>query len=311
MLPMHAPAQIKQAAYDLGFDLVGVCWPDAPASFTFFENWLAAGFAGSMAYLERHRQLRADPATLLSGVRSVIAVGLNYHQEPATRAGYPKVARYALGRDYHRVIRSRLKRLASSLPGGKHRICVDSAPILEREYAHRAGLGWFGKNTMLIDSRSGSWFVIGLLLTTLEIEPDEPASGGCGTCRACIDACPTGAIVWLGERWAVDARQCISYLTIEQPDEADARVGDWTFGCDVCQEVCPFNARRDSQPLRARQTSEPDFLRHSPIPGMTLEEIERLTPEEWDEATQGSPIRRSGYEGLIRIAGINRENSKP
>jgi epoxyqueuosine reductase len=182
---------------------------------------------------------------------------------------------------------------------------------LEREYAHRAGLGWFGKNTMLIDSRSGSWFVIGLLLTTLDIEPDLPAQGGCGTCRACIDACPTGAIVWLeqGGRWAVDARRCISYLTIEAPAEADARIGDWTFGCDVCQEVCPFNARRGSQPLRARPTSEPDFLRHSPVPGMPLEQIERLTPEEWDAATQGSPIRRAGYDGLRRVARINRGNS--
>ncbi len=308
MVKMHASMPIKQTARDLGFGMVGVCDAAAPQSISFFEKWLEAGFQGSMAYLQRHLQLRKDPTALLPGVRSVIAVGLNYNQEAAARSRYPKVARYALGRDYHRVIRSKLRRLASALPSGSHRICVDSAPILEREYAQRAGLGWFGKNTMLIDSRSGSWFVIGLLLTTLEIEPDLPAQGGCGTCRACIDACPTGAIVWLdrGDRWAVDARRCISYLTIEQPEEADERVGDWTFGCDVCQEVCPFNAPRESQPKRAAPTTEADFLTHSSIAGMSLEQIERMTRLEWDAATQGSPIRRAGYDGLRRVARINR-----
>lgn len=303
-------------ARELGFELAGVCDASLPRSIDAYRDWLGRGMAGEMNYLVRHADLRADPASLLVGVKSIIAVGLPYGQPALKRPGYPRIARYALGRDYHKVIRGKLRRLQARLatdhPEAGFRICVDSAPILEREFAQRAGLGWFGKNTMLIDSRRGSWFLIGLLLTTLEIDPSQPAEGGCGTCSACIDACPTGAIVWLesGSRWAVDARTCISYLTIENPAAADARIGDWTFGCDVCQEVCPFNAPRESQPIRARDTVERDFLAHRPIVGLTLEQIARLSPAEWDGATQGSPIRRSGYEGLRRVISINRDNAE-
>lgn len=299
---------IKATATGLGFDLVGVCAATPAQTSEAYREWLALGFAGSMDYLRRHAPLKESPEHLLPGVRSVIAVGLNYNQPNPPRSGFPRVARYALGRDYHKVLRAKLRRLADALPDAGHRICVDSAPILEREYAQRAGLGWFGKNTMLIDSKRGSWFLIGLLLTTLEVEPDEPAVGGCGTCSACIEACPTGAIVNANGRWMVDARRCISYLTIEAPLEADDRVGDWTFGCDVCQEVCPFNQPRDSQPLRAKATSEPDFLKRTDLLHLPLAEVAQLEAAPWSRLTAGSPIRRAGHEGLRRIAKLNLEN---
>jgi epoxyqueuosine reductase len=182
--------------------------------------------------------------------------------------------------------------------------------VLERAWAQAAGLGWFGKNTCLIDSRFGSWFVLGGLATTADLEPDEPSIGGCGSCRKCIDACPTGAIVQLEGVWAVDASRCISTLTIElrRPfTEAEERlVGEWTFGCDVCQEVCPFNQPRPSQPERARPTQEDDFLRQRSWPA--LEQAAAWTREEWDAATRGSPVRRAGYEGWLRNVRANLRN---
>ena len=246
-------------------------------------------------------------------------VGLVYNQPRTDNPGEPKIARYALGRDYHRVLRSKLRKLerdlASKMPGARFRACVDSVPVMERELAQRAGLGWFGKNTCLIDSRTGSWFLIGALLTDIALEPDEPATGGCGTCRACIDACPTGAIVRLGENWQVDARQCISYLTIEKrapftPRESKM-VADWTFGCDVCQDVCPFNQARASQPDRAPLTTEPDFLKTRVWP--SLAELAEISYEDWDRLTAGSPVRRAGWEGIRRNARANlaNESDKP
>lgn len=303
---------LKQAARELGFSAVGVCDATAPPHLDAFDRWLAQGFAASMDWLANSRDLRADLRKILPGARSVVAVALNYNRPNPRRPGYPRIARYALGRDYHKVLRGKLKRLAALLEaeGFACRPCVDSAPVFERDFAHLAGLGWFGKNTMLIDSRRGSWFFIGLLLTTAPLEPDLPSVGGCGTCTRCIDACPTGAIVFQDGRWQVDARRCISYLTIEHegpiaPDLAQS-MGDWTFGCDVCQEVCPFNAERDSQPLRAAPTAEPDFLRPRIWP--SLEEIETVPDQIWDELSQGSPVRRTGLEGLRRNARINRAN---
>jgi epoxyqueuosine reductase len=235
-----------------------------------------------MAYLATHEPLKASPENLLEGAKSVIAVTLNYYQEPPTRIG--KVARYALGRDYHKVLRSKLNRLAAWLqemyPEAQCRACVDSAPVLDRAYANLAGLGWFGKNTMLIDSKRGSWFFIGLLLTTVELVPDEPSEGGCGTCSKCIDACPTGAIKQIDQRWQVDSRVCISYQTIESKSPLTVNTQGWAF---------------ESQPFRASKTVERDFL----LP-LAQAISPTLTPEEWDHATKGSPIRRAGYEGWKR-----------
>lgn len=307
--------QLKERASALGFDLVGVCEPTPPPHLAAYERWLAKGYHGTMEYLARSVALRADPANLLPGVRSIVAVGLNYNRPNPPLPDRPRIARYALGRDYHRVLRGKLKRLASWIeethPGAGNRACVDSAPILERDYAQLAGLGWFGKNTMLIHSRRGSWFVIGLLLTTAPFAPDEPAVGGCGTCRRCIEACPTGAIVF-DEHWQIDARRCVSYLTIEHRGEIEptleAGIGDWTFGCDVCQEVCPFNEPRPSQPLRATETTDPDFLRTCEWP--PLEALAEIEADAWDALTQGRPVRRAGLDGLRRNARINLRQAK-
>lgn len=296
-----------------GFELVGVCRADPPESIEFLRGWISAGFAGEMHYMARSLDQRADLNSVLPGVKSVLMVGLNMYQDVAWAPGEPKIARYAQGRDYHRVIRGKLARVAKLMTedvGGEWRAATDSAPIMERELAMRAGLGWFGKNTMLINSHRGSWFMIGSLLTTVEFEPTPSAAGGCGTCRACIDACPTGAIVFRDDRWQVDSRRCISYLTIEKRGafsaEEEAMVGEWTFGCDVCQEVCPFNQPRDHQPIRAKSTGEPDFLARRSWPD--LEQLSQIASEEWDELTRGSAVRRTGLEGLRRNAVANLRN---
>lgn len=304
--------ELKTAASALGFSAVGVCDVVSAPHLDFFDQWVARQRHADMDWLAASRALRSDPETLLPGGRSIIAVTLDYNRPNPYVPGHPRIARYALGRDYHKVLRGKLKRLAGLLEaeGFAARPCVDSAPIFERDYAHLAGLGWFGKNTMLIDSRRGSWFFLGLLLTTASFEPDAPAEGGCGTCTRCIDACPTGAIVFADGRWGIDSGRCISYLTIEHegpiPEDLATQMGPWTFGCDVCQEVCPFNEQRLTQPLRGALATEPDFLRERPFP--SLEGIEAMTETEWDLLTQGSAIRRTGLEGLKRNARINRAN---
>ncbi len=300
---------VKAAARELGFDLVGVCDASPPQGLAFFREWLGRGYHASMGYLERSAELRADLACLLPGARSVVAVGLNYHQEQAVQAGAPRIASYALGRDYHKVVRGKLRRLAARLaeehPGAQFRACVDSAPVFEREYAQRAGLGWFGRNTCLINKRLGSWFVIGLLMTDLDITADAPSMEHCPDCRRCVDACPTGAIVFEGGRWQVDARRCVSYLTVEHRGEVEPElaegVGNWTFGCDACQSACPFNA-----PKRLPQTHEPDFRKLREWPG--LSELAELDEERWDALTRGSTVRRAGVEQLRRNARINLAN---
>lgn len=297
-------ADIKAEALALGFDLCGVCPSVAPPHYDAYREWIGKGYHGTMDYLRRHASLKQHPENLLPGVRSIIAVTLNYNQPNPTEPGKPRIARYALGRDYHKVLRGKLKLLESWLteryPESRHRACVDSAPILERDYAQLAGLGWFGKNTMLINSKRGSWFFLGLLLTTLDLERDEPAVGGCGTCTRCIDSCPTGALILEEDRWQLDARRCISYLTIEHEGEIAHDTAGWTFGCDVCQEVCPFNESRESQPLRGAITTEPDFLVRRELP--PLDELAEIAFEDWDVLTRGSAMRRTGHEGLKRNA---------
>ncbi len=294
-------ARLKELALAHGFETVGVT-PALPIeqAISAYRTWLKADYHGEMEYLARHELAKSDPKNLLPSAKAVIALTANYNQEPSND---PKVARYALGRDYHKVLMRAAQRLMKEAmadhEGAEWRVCVDSIPIFERAYANLAGLGWFGKNTMLIDSKRGSWFFIVLVLTSVEFAPDAPALGGCGNCRACIDACPTGAIVQLDGRWQVDSRRCISYQTIEKKGDMEVDTAGWLFGCDVCQEVCPFNQPRESQPDRAKQTTWKDFGRRA-FP--ELNRIPVLTHEEWDRLTQGSAIRRSGYEGLKRNA---------
>jgi len=307
----EATDELKARARELGFEGVGVCAPVPSPHLAEYRAWLEKGYHGTMDYLSRQLSLRSSPLTLLPTAQSVVAVTLNYNQPNPPRPGYPRIARYALGRDYHKVLRGKLRRLSSwiqaAYPDSECRACVDSAPIFERDYAHLAGLGWFGKNTMLIDSKRGSWFFIGLLLTSVSFAIDSPSEGSCGTCRKCIEACPTGAIVFEEGRWQVDARSCISYLTIEHKGPINSRfedkIGEWTFGCDICQEVCPFNEVRESQPLRGLSTSEADFLKKREWP--TLKQLAQIEESEWDELTKGSAARRTGIEGLKRNAIIN------
>jgi len=295
-------AQVKQQALDLGFTNVGIAPAVAllPAREA-YRQWLKQDFHGEMAYLAEHEELKTTPTNLLPSAKSAIVVSLNYFQEPQATV---KVARYALGRDYHKELRGRLRQFETLLktehPDAEFRACVDSAPILERSYALMAGIGWFGKNTMLIDSKRGSWFFLGVLLTSIPFQPDDPSNGGCGTCQKCIEACPTGAIVQLDNRWQIDARSCISYQTIEKKGELDVDTHGWLFGCDVCQEVCPFNEQRASQPMRAETTTNEGFLKQRQFP--SLQQIIDMDYETWDELTRGSAIRRAGYEGLKRNA---------
>lgn len=306
--------RLKEQARQAGFAIVGATDARQPESLGFYETWLAKGYQGTMDYLSRSVRQRSDLGSVLPGVRSVLACGMFYSRRK--RQESPRIAQYALGRDYHKVLRGRLRKvgkwLETEVPGCATRPCVDSAPILEREVAQRAGLGWFGKNTCLIDSQRGSWFVIGLLLTTAELEPDLPAVGGCGTCLKCVDACPTGAILQEDGRWQVDSRKCVSYLTIEHRGAFDraqaARLGDWTFGCDVCQEACPFNEPRDSQPLRSPLVEVEDLAGSRAWP--SLHDLATIGEQEWDGLTRGSAVRRAGWEGLRRNARANLENAQ-
>jgi len=309
-VPLRPTDELKSFGLSLGFDTIGVCESHAKTHLEAYNNWLDRGFHGQMEYMLRHLPLKSDPNHVLEGVQSIIAVTLNYHQSVDRTEDEPHISEYALGRDYHKVLKKKLDRLGHWIqaqePTAKFRACVDSAPILEREYAHLAGLGWFGKNTCLIDSKRGSRFFIGLLLTDLKFATDHPAIGGCGTCLRCVKACPTGAIVHVDGQWQVDSRSCISYLTIEHrgsiSEPQASQIGDWLYGCDVCQSVCPFNEARDSQPLRGASTLEPDFLLRKQWPKTV--DIPLLTREEWDKLTQGSAMRRTGYDGIRRNAEI-------
>ena len=287
--PESAERLIKAAALAEGFETVGICAPETLTVLPHYERWLGEGRHASMEYMARHVAVKSDPNLILDGVRSVVACAAFYGGTEPPRNG---VARYAQGRDYHRVLRARMKPVVATIerlfPEGRTRICVDSAPTLDRWWAHRAGLGWFGKNTMLIDSRRGSFFLIGLVLTDVHLERDAPAIGGCGECRRCVEACPTGAIQFSDERWIVDANDCISYHTIENRADQIPPTHGWTFGCDICQEVCPFNATRESQPLRNPLPQIADLAERREFPGG-----ESMTEQTWDLATRGSATRRA------------------
>jgi len=294
---------IKDYARALGFELVGIAPAQPPPHAESFLHWLAQGYAGAMEYLERTAHLRINPAELLPDARSAVVVGLNYAPAELPDTDY-RIARYALGDDYHPVIREKLETLLSAIqavaPEAQGRICVDSAPVLERDLAWLAGLGWYGKNTCLINTHRGSYFFLGVLLLTLELEYDTPAEGGCGTCRLCLDACPTGALT---EPYTLDARKCISYLTIELrdsiPESYRAPMGEWLFGCDICQEVCPFNRPRAHQPLRAQPTQEPR-LKPRALP--RLYDLLTMDESQFAEQFRGSAIKRAKWRGLIRNA---------
>jgi epoxyqueuosine reductase len=297
-------AALKEEARRLGFELAGACPAIQSPGIGRFQRWLAAGYAGEMRYLADRAEAYRHPASILNGVQSILMLGKVYRSADPGEAGtgQGRVSRYAWGRDYHDLIHDRLRELAAFhrrlTPGVSVRGVVDSAPLLEREFAQLAGLGWIGKNTLLLN-RLGSWFFLAALLTSEVLEYDEPfAAGHCGTCRACIDACPTGALV---EPYTLDARKCISYLTIELrgavPAEMRPAMGEWLFGCDICQEVCPWNSR-------APATSEPDLQPAAGMNPVALAELFFLDDDGFRQRFRHSALWRAKRRGLLRNAAI-------
>ncbi len=297
--------RLKRHGRALGFDLVGVA-PAAPADgFDRLRDWLDRGYAGEMTYMHRHADARRHPASVLPEVRSVVMLGMNYHpgRDENDEGQCGRVARYGRGADYHDVLRERLNRLLawlqSELPGCVGRGVVDTAPLLERDFARRAGLGWFGKNTLLLNKRLGSYFFLAALLVDAELRPDAPFEHRhCGTCTACLDACPTEAFVGPG---VLDSRRCISYLTIELkgavPPELRRGIGDWLFGCDICQEVCPWNRR-------APAATEPALRPRLELESVDPIELLGLDEEEFRRRFRGTALMRSKRRGLLRNAAL-------
>ncbi|HET7874198.1 MAG TPA: tRNA epoxyqueuosine(34) reductase QueG [Methylomirabilota bacterium] len=294
---------VKALALELGFDLVTIGPADPPEHGAAFRRWVEAGNAGTMAYLERRLEERLDPRRVLPGARAVVTAALNYYQGEAGEPSWSPVARYARGRDYHDVVVPRLELIAAHLSeaaGAGSRAYVDTGPVLERDLAARAGLGWVGKNTMLLHPALGSWFFIGVVLTTAELDFDEPLPDRCGSCRACLDACPTGAFP---EPYVLDARRCISYLTIEHRGEIDpalhAGMGEWQFGCDLCQSVCPWNRK-------APVTREPAFHPLTPYPATAA--VAAMGDDEFRQRFAGTALLRPKAAGMRRNAAIALRN---
>ena len=296
---------LADAARAVGFDALGVASIELGEDEQRLIAWLDAGFHGEMDYMRRHGSMRSRPQELSPGAVRVVSFRMNYWpgeardaQEVLGRPDTAYVSRYALGRDYHKVMRRSLARLAEDLARRigtfGYRVCVDSAPVLEKALARNAGLGWIGKHTNLLARDAGSYFFLGEILTDLPLPLDAPASGHCGTCEACIPACPTQAIV---APYRLDARRCISYLTIENkgsiPEEFRAALGNRIYGCDDCQLVCPWNKF-------ARMAAHPDFKVRNGLDSPQLAEIFAWTEAEFDERMQGSAIYRIGYERWLR-----------
>ncbi len=289
-------ARLKAEAARLGFSLSGIAPATETDGFARFESWLDAGYAGEMQYLHNHREHRRHPRSVVANVRSVLMLGLEYGGEAGT------VARYAQGPDYHNYTWDRLKRLRdwliAEVPGSFAHGITDSAPLLERDFARRAGLGWFGKNTMLINKHRGSFYFLAALLTDVELVADAPHTAShCGTCTACLDACPTDAFP---EPGVLDATKCISYLTIELhgaiPLDLRPGIGAWLFGCDVCQTVCPWNRNADDRQFTF--PTNPDLATLDP------REMLALSESEFRQRFRGTSLLRTRRAGLVRNAAI-------
>lgn len=312
---LHAlPDQIRAWASELGFADAGITCADTGPHAERLQQWLKAGYHGDMAYMADHGDKRYTPDSLVPGTTRVISVRMDYLPAPdnpkqvLTNRETAYVTRYALGRDYHKLMRKRLATLAakidSAVSGYDYRAFVDSAPVLERGLAQRAGLGWIGKNNMLIHPKAGSFFFLGEIFTSAPLPVDEPfATDHCGSCSACLDLCPTDA--FLGPH-LLDARRCISYLTIELkgsiPEELRPLMGNRVFGCDDCQLVCPW--QKFSKPTR-----EPDFQPRHGLDNSSLAQLFLWTEEQFLKRTEGSAIRRTGYEGWLRNLAVGLGNA--
>lgn len=301
---------IIDRAQALGFSQIGfskVQKLEGPAKE--LENWLHKGYHGEMSYMEHHFDKRIDPGELVPGAKTVLSFSYNYFTEKSQEDPVaPQISMYAYGRDYHKVVKNKLKELWTQMEeevgSFSGRMFVDSAPVMEREWAKMSGLGWIGKNTLLIHPRKGSYFFLAEMIIDLELEPDQVMHDYCGTCTRCIDACPTDAIPESG--YLVDASKCISYLTIELknniPNEFKDQMENWMFGCDICQQVCPWNRF-------STKHQEPDFEPSDQLLNMAKSEWEELSEEVFTEIFKGSPVKRTKYEGLRRnIEFLNKLN---
>lgn len=293
---------IKDKAIELGFIAVGY----AKAEFMEEEadrlkEWLGLEYHGKMSYMENHFAKRTDPTKLVDDARTVISLAYNYYtdkkQEDATA---PKISQYAYGRDYHKIVKKKLKLLEAAITekygAFKNRYFVDSAPVLERDWAKRSGIGWIGKNTLLINPKKGSFFFLAEMIVDFELDYGTPISDYCGTCTKCIDACPTDAIA--EEGYVMNGSKCISYLTIELkdehlPEEFKGKMENWMYGCDICQEVCPWNRF-------SIEHNEQDFAPRENLLEMQKEDWDNLSQETFDKLFFGSPVKRTGYRGLKR-----------
>ena len=307
---MTLTERVKHKALELGLQAVGMSrvTADRPEAARLTE-WLSHGYHGEMAWMARTTAKRQNPALVLPGIRTIISLGMNYYREdsPDNRPGQGRIARYARGVDYHRILGERLERLATFLqteaPDSRSRAYVDTGPLMEKAWAQRAGLGWIGKHSNLVSGQYGSWLLLGEVLTTADLDPDERGSDLCGTCTLCIRACPTGAIT---EPYVVDAQRCLSYLTIEQkgeiPEEFHKALGNRIFGCDDCLDACPYNHQ-------AVETAEPAFQATPLTLNPDLEALSRQSAEEFTAAFRGSAIRRATHEGLQRSIAIALKNA--
>jgi epoxyqueuosine reductase len=293
-------SSIKSAAHSLGFELVGIA-PIGPFDETrFYSTWLDRGYAGEMKYLERQKTARLQPESLLPGARSVIVCAMNYNTaQPSTTFDRLRawISRYAWGQDYHETLKKKLYELSAWIEQNSpcHAKCyVDTGPVLERVYAKYAGIGWFGKNTCVINQKAGSWLFLGCVVTDLELIHDIPVPDRCGTCSRCIDACPTGAIL---EPYVVDSRKCISYTTIELrggiPEQDRAGIGHHLFGCDICQDVCPWNRR-------APVSTNPAFDAKDGLMWPAIDGLLELDEDQWRRLIHGTAMKRAKVRGLLR-----------
>jgi epoxyqueuosine reductase len=293
-------AQIKEKALALGFDLAGVAPVRPSPESDYYDEWLRRGYAGEMHYLERQKSAKRNPDSLLPGVKSVIVCAMNYNTaHPYTQYDGLRawISRYAWGEDYHETLRAKLQELAAwmeiSAPQ-RTRVYVDTGPVLERVYAKYAGVGWFGKNTCIINQQAGSWLFLGCILSDLAIDADAPPPDRCGSCTRCIDACPTQAII---EPYVLDSRKCISYTTIELrgaiPEADRAGIGHHLFGCDICQDVCPWNRK-------APPSEIPAFHPRSDLFWPRIERLLDMNDDDWRRLIRGTSMKRAKPKGLLR-----------
>ncbi len=297
---------VRECALDNGFEACGIAAAGNVDPENRLGDWLDSGCQAGMSWMADTKSLRQDACEKLPGAKSVIVLAKNYYTGHEVDDNDCRISRYAWGRDYHKVMRKPLRALADFVcsfeENAQAYACVDTGPVLERAWAAKAGLGWIGKNGMVLRSGLGSWFFLGVVVTTVELDADPPAEDRCGTCRRCIDACPTGAI---NESRAVDSRKCISYLTIENrdevPEEFRAGVGNWVFGCDICQDICPWN--KECTP-----TDEKDFQPREHMIAPQLSSLDEMDEASFNSVYEGTCVRRAKYEGFKRNVEVVKAN---